>query len=309
MKISAIIATYNRSAILSRAIDSLLNQTLSPGLYEIIIVDNGSTDNTRTLVEKLIADIPHYNLRYVFEPERGSSAARNRGAKEAHAKIIAFLDDDATASSEWLQYYIEGHAEYPQSGVIGGPIIPVYEGARPTWFTPELDYTFAKLDYGNEPRILDQQVVYEGNMSVRHELFFAQGGFSHALGRHGNDYIGHEGEALQRSLWKIGHKTAYLPGARILHHIYPERITRSEVCWRWYGSGRTSVMRRVVNGEERLARTIYLKRGVFHLKRWISDPAWWRLVVKRQWFQALYKACGRLGEIQQEIALGLRKNE
>ncbi|CAG1771784.1 partial heptose III glucuronosyltransferase, partial [uncultured bacterium] len=243
MQISAIVATYNREGILRRAIESLLQQTLPNDAYEIIVVDNGSTDNTKILVEKLIADFPNHNLRYVFESERGSSSARNRGAREAHAQIIAFLDDDATATSSWLQCFIKGHAEYSQAGVIGGSIIPVYEGSRPPWLTLELDYTFAKLDYGNEPRVLNQQVVYEGNMSIRRDLFLAQGGFSVSLGRHGHDYIGHEGEALQRNLWKIRHATVYLPSALIWHHIYPERQKRAEVCKRWYGAGRTRVLR------------------------------------------------------------------
>lgn len=98
-QISAIICTHNRDNYLGAAIDSLLGQDF-PGSFEVVVVDNASTDCTREVVE---ARSPSPNLKYVYEPVTGLSVARNTGAKAASAEILAYLDDDAVASSQWLR--------------------------------------------------------------------------------------------------------------------------------------------------------------------------------------------------------------
>lgn len=97
--ISAIICTHNRDNYLGAAIDSLLTQDFASG-FEVIVVDNGSSDRTRSVVEQR-ANHPH--LKYVYEPVIGLSVARNTGAQVASSEILAYLDDDAVASRGWLQ--------------------------------------------------------------------------------------------------------------------------------------------------------------------------------------------------------------
>jgi len=87
-KISIIIPSYNRQNLLPKAIDSLLGQTYP--YFEIIIVDDGSTDNTRTVLKKYLDD----RIRYVYQENGGPAAARNRGIKEARYSLLAFLDSD-----------------------------------------------------------------------------------------------------------------------------------------------------------------------------------------------------------------------
>ena len=96
--ISAIICTYNREQYLGLAIDSLLQQDFAE--FEVIVVDNASTDGTRQVVE---ARLPHAKLRYIYEPITGLSVARNTGAKIAQSSILAYLDDDAIATPQWLR--------------------------------------------------------------------------------------------------------------------------------------------------------------------------------------------------------------
>ncbi|MEE8471432.1 MAG: glycosyltransferase family A protein [Dehalococcoidia bacterium] len=92
IRVSAIICTHNRSDYLRQAIQSLADQTLPTEQYEVIVVDNGSTDNTRAVVE----GFDHIaNLRYVYEPILGLSQARNTGWQNARGEYIAFMDDDA----------------------------------------------------------------------------------------------------------------------------------------------------------------------------------------------------------------------
>ena len=102
--ISAIIVTYNRSRFLSEAIDSVLAQTYfkkNPAEWELLIIDDGSTDETGLLVSHYLRTVP--NIRYYSEPHRGVSAARNRGLAEARGDFIAFLDSDDL----WLPSKIE----------------------------------------------------------------------------------------------------------------------------------------------------------------------------------------------------------
>src|SRR5687768_7478899 len=101
--ISVVICTYNRDKFIGEALNCLAKQTLSVDAFEIIVVDNNSTDNTVQIAKNFIATHPELNARYVLEPNRGLSFARNRGIQEAKAPIITYIDDDAEAEPGFLQ--------------------------------------------------------------------------------------------------------------------------------------------------------------------------------------------------------------
>src|SRR5258708_35944509 len=119
IKISAVICTYNRAEYLGRAIESLAHQDLDSAGYEIIVVDNNSTDNTAQLVKNSIEAYPSVQIRYVLETEQGLSAARNRGAHEAAGNYIAYVDDDARAVQAWLSSLLASFLKL-QGACIGG---------------------------------------------------------------------------------------------------------------------------------------------------------------------------------------------
>ena len=117
IKISVVIATRNRADYLRKALESLAHQTLDPIDYEIIVVDNGSQDETRRVVEKYDTSA---TLRYIFEPIIGLSRARNAGWKNAQGEIIALIDDDAIANAEWLERYVLAFEEFGENvGLMG----------------------------------------------------------------------------------------------------------------------------------------------------------------------------------------------
>src|SRR4028118_720250 len=115
--VSAIICTHNREEYLGEAIDSLLRQDFYN--YEVVVVDNASSDRTRELVEERLSSP---RLNYVYEPRTGLSVARNTGAKEAQAPILAYLDDDAVASSFWLKAIYEAFARNEKLAIAGGKV-------------------------------------------------------------------------------------------------------------------------------------------------------------------------------------------
>ncbi|HEY9659004.1 MAG TPA: glycosyltransferase family A protein, partial [Allocoleopsis sp.] len=122
-QISAIICTYNRETYLGTAIDSLLSQDFAAP-FEVIVVDNASTDNTRAVIEtRLTRSLPsHLQLHYIYEPVNGLSVARNTGAKAAQSSLLAYLDDDAVASPTWLQAIYTAYQHNEKLAVAGGKV-------------------------------------------------------------------------------------------------------------------------------------------------------------------------------------------
>ena len=117
-QISAIICTHNRDTYLGAAIDSLLAQDFV-GEFEVVVVDNGSSDRTREVVEHRSHNP---RLKYVFEPVIGLSVARNTGARVASSEILAYLDDDAEANSHWLQVLYSAYQDNPKLAIAGGKV-------------------------------------------------------------------------------------------------------------------------------------------------------------------------------------------
>lgn len=155
--ISAIICTHNRAAYLGAAIDSLLAQTAQGRpleRYEILVVDNASTDATRQIVESR-QGFPQ--LRYLYEPVLGLSVARNRGAVEAQAPVLAYLDDDAVASVGWLEELI-GAFQDQQVAIAGGKVTLLWppQTQPPHWISPALQETLGAYDLGEQPQLITQ---------------------------------------------------------------------------------------------------------------------------------------------------------
>src|SRR4029453_11364149 len=123
--ISVVIGTRNRAKMLDKALDSVLHQE-SKGArvrYEVIVVDNNSSDGTREVVERYIKQGAR-DLKYLFEEKQGVSYARNCGVANADAPIIAFTDDDVFVTKEWVANIKTVFDKHPEIGFLGGKILP-----------------------------------------------------------------------------------------------------------------------------------------------------------------------------------------
>jgi len=147
--ISAVITTYNRSEMLAKALEAVLSQETGGVRYEVVVVDNNSTDDTRATVEALIAK-GHSNLRYVFEPKQGIAHGRNAGIAAARGDIIAFTDDDNVVTPNWIATIKRSFAENPDVDFIGGKILPQWIEPPPKWLTVDHWWPLALLDRGDE---------------------------------------------------------------------------------------------------------------------------------------------------------------
>jgi glucosyl-dolichyl phosphate glucuronosyltransferase len=145
MDVSIIIPTYNRAALMVQAVRSAFALKYPADCYEVIVVDNASTDNTPEMVESLQNEAAGNVLRYVREDRLGLHNARHAGAQAAEGKLLLFTDDDATFDFGWAKAYAEAFARHAAMRAAGGPVRPVWEADPPQWL---LDYIAESKIFG-----------------------------------------------------------------------------------------------------------------------------------------------------------------
>jgi Glycosyltransferases involved in cell wall biogenesis len=118
MDISIIIPTYNRSDKLKKCLDSALSQDYPHDKFEVIVVDDGSSDETLEVLCSLAKE--HGMLRYFSQPHQGPAAARNLGIKESRAGILGFTDNDCVLEPDWARRMVDVHRSHPHSVAVGG---------------------------------------------------------------------------------------------------------------------------------------------------------------------------------------------
>jgi glycosyltransferase involved in cell wall biosynthesis len=219
-EISVVISTHNRAGLLPEVVDALLAQRGAPP-FEVIIVDNASTDGTTDLLETLAAR--HARLRTAREPRRGVSHGRNLGIALARAPIVAFTDDDVRVSPDWLGTIARCLGEHPEADWIGGRVLPRWTHPPPRWLTREHWAPLALLDYGGTPFVIDRRrrlCLLTANLAVRAEALHAVGGFSPNFSR----CVDHE---LLIRLWNTGRQGFYWPDLVVETDVPPERMTKA----------------------------------------------------------------------------------
>ena len=223
--LTAIICTYNRAKYIGNLLESIAANDLAKGAYEIVLVDNNCTDNTRKICEAFAEAHKDVNFRYVVETEQGLSAARNKGIQEAKGDVLVYIDDDALVDIWYMRTIVEYMDAHPEISAVGGPIIPLYEETEePKWmtrFTKELLCGY--LYFGDEERPFPgERYPGGGNAAYRAEVFAKVGLFNTALGRKGDGLMGSEEKDIFDKMRAQGMRFMYLP-KMILHHIIPQK--------------------------------------------------------------------------------------
>lgn len=222
IKLSVIIATYNRAENLRRTLESLACQTADDAVFEIVAVNNNSADNTPEVGREFAAMHPGLNFSMVSESKQGLSHARNCGIENSNGEYIAVIDDDEEVNAEFVESYILFFDAHPDVSGAGGKIVPLYEYEPPRWLTPYTERPIAgQLDLGPDVRpFKDGSYPGGGNMAVRRSALERIGVFDPNLGRNGSSPMGGEEKDLFVRLRAAGGKIYYLPGA-IIYHIIP----------------------------------------------------------------------------------------
>ncbi|MEB3269695.1 MAG: glycosyltransferase [Leptolyngbya sp.] len=289
-KISAIICTHNRDAYLGAAIDSLLQQDFDD--YEVIVVDNGSTDRTRTVTE---ARLPHPRLRYIYEAQLGLSVARNAGAQAAQGQILAYLDDDAEASPGWLTALAQVYAQQERVAIAGGRVTLLWPpGATPPpWLSENMSGSLGAYDLGPEVIAITQPgLTPRGlNYSIRKAFLDDIGGFDLKLGRVGKNLLSNEELFMTQQALKQGWQVLYVPEALVAHNVAPERMLPGWFLRRSWWQGISECYREQVTGQAGVQQLRWggerLLRGLYKSVKYLSDPA--------QRFENFLYAYGQVG--------------
>ena len=204
MIISAIICTHNRAEYLGKAIQSLIDQSLDKKDYEILVIDNASTDKTKEICSKF------NEIIYVYEPKLGLSHARNTGLKKAKGRYIAYLDDDAIASKDWLKNIIKTFENNKKIVALGGKIEPIWESTRPKWLSDGMLGMLAVVDWGNKSKFLkDDEWIAGANIAFNKQFLEDSGGFDINLGRKGKNLLSMEETLLFDKIKDKGYKIYY----------------------------------------------------------------------------------------------------
>lgn len=261
MDISIIICTYNRCLTLGNVLEDIQNLHGSPEiLWETLVIDNNSTDETKAVVESF-ARQGRGNVRYIFEERQGKSYALNTGIGAARGEIVAFTDDDVSIDPDWLLNIKKTFDQCACAG-IGGKIIPVIPGEKPSWLRMDAPTPFMNVlgcfDYGDECREL-RSPPFGANMAFRKQVLMTHGLFRLDLGPTMGNLMG-KGEDSEISLRLIsrGEKLMYVPDAVVFHRIQKEKVSRKSFQSYYFNYGRF----RAKIGREEFSNTRIVYFGV-----------------------------------------------
>ena len=217
--VSVVICTRNRERHLGRALQSLTEQDFDPAGFEIIVVDNHSTDGTLALARKFRDEHPGHNIRVVQEPTKGLTFARNRGIAESKGTYIAFIDDDAVAPVDYVKNIARCAREYGNRyQACGGKVLPLYEtGKPPAWMSRYIQRVISITDWGDKPKVLRRSYPVGCNMFFHRDFFDRVGMFSTDL------YTRSDDKYIFFKARKEGIPVLYYPAVWVEHFIEKKR--------------------------------------------------------------------------------------
>jgi glycosyltransferase involved in cell wall biosynthesis len=279
-----------RARRLARLLDDLVNQ-ITAFRYEIIVVDNGSTDETSAVVQRLVvrrAVALNAQVRYFYEPRLGASRARNRGIASARAPILAFVDDDVRVASDWVESIVRAFEHDPTVDCLGGQVEPRWPTEPPRWLTKAHWPPLAlQIGRGTAPYLDAEHAsacLITANFACRADVFQELGGFS-------PEFVRDEDREFNLRMWRAGKRGKYEPSIRAFAEVQHERLARRHHR-QWYRvTGRSHARLRyleIVDRDGRLhaldesrgrylfGAPLYLYRElVTHGAQWIKYEALW----------------------------------
>ena len=263
MTISFIICTYNREKYIYECLSRLAKNTAQTG-WEIVLVNNNSTDNTAAECERFVAEYKPQNYRYVVETQQGLSFARNRGIAEANGDWLVFLDDDAMVETDYISNLQKHLSAHPEAGAFGGQIEPFFEDGEPDWYSKWSMGFVSAIDRGDKVHAFPSNKFPIGaNMGIKREVVEKVGMFNTELGRTGNNLLAGEEKDLFNRIREAGYEILYFPDIKVRHCIPGRRTTREFVERLAYGVGVSERLR-----TRKIGHAAYIKRLLMEGVKW-----------------------------------------
>jgi glucosyl-dolichyl phosphate glucuronosyltransferase len=282
--ISVIICTYNRYESLARTLEGLAQLRVPPELmWELIIIDNNSSDQTLETVKSFMSRDAALRLKYVFEPVPGLSQARNRGIRESQGTILAFLDDDVIVARDWLIEVRNAFQQYDPA-CVGGRVLLRENSPRPSWWDAAYDGPVGKFDRGTSTIIYEES--YEGLVGIGANIMFNRiafekyGLFRTDLGKKVNHLTSGEDSEMVQRLKKQKQRIIYYPNALVYHCPSAERFSKRYLRQHFHGLGQWNFVKEL--------------DGPNPCPRILGIPRWrYRLVLTDLWKTVLLGLRGR----------------
>jgi glycosyltransferase involved in cell wall biosynthesis len=305
MRVTVAICTWNRAKLLDQTLRHMHDLKVPEGgEWELLVVDNNSTDETPAVVARHSAALP---IRYLFEPKPGQSNARNCAIKAASGELLVWTDDDVLVDREWLAAYVAAARRWPDAAYFGGYISPVFEVQPPRWIVDNLDivgHALVARDLGPDERKLKAgETVFGASMAFRQSKV-AGLEFDPRVGLVGHDNVRGDEAAFIAQVLARGGYGVWVPTARLQHFTPRSRMT-ARFFWNWFdGAGRHSI---------RVRNAPLVGRSLFGVPRWmLRQYAQSRLVAAvcsvrrgRRWLLALRTAAvthGMIAELRSGVA-------
>lgn len=298
MKITVILCTYNRAQSLALALESVAGSVLPGSIsWEVLVVDNNSSDNTREVVEEFTRRYPG-RFRYLFEPRAGKSHALNSGIRESSGEVLAFMDDDVTVDGKWLENLTARVLTREWAGS-GGKILPQGSFTPPPWLTLDDRYALAPLaifDLGTEAGEMNEP-PFGTNMAFCREVFEKVGEFRTDLGPCPGSETRSEDTEFGYRVMAVGLRIWYEPSAIVYHSLPAHRLQKQYFLDWWYDKARADIKQDGVPSDTR-----WLIAGVPHylFRRFCVWGIRWLLALEpgRRFTNKLktYRAAGMITE-------------
>lgn len=269
--ISVIIPTRDRAHLLRDALRSLVDQTLPNDRFEVIVIDNGSSDNTQSVIQDFQQVL--CNLKSVYESSPGLHVGRHAGADAALGDVLVFADDDIVASPKWLQSYYDAFTNNADLMMAGGNNLPMFLEEPPAWLLRLWNRgqvggfkaipALSVCDFSNGASHFSPSYVWGCNLAVRNCLLKEAGGF-HPDGMPA-DLIRFRGDGetyLSKYIDQNGLVCQFVPGASIHHKVTPNRMTYDYFYNRGFNQGISdsySSFRNFHLGESKKRESIFRK--------------------------------------------------
>lgn len=242
--LSVIIPTRNRASYLQQALASIMKQSYPIDFFEVIVIDNGSTDNTRQVVESFQQQLR--NVRYFYDPTPGLHVGRHLGMKMAKAEILVYADDDIEASPTWLEAIAESFQNQDVI-LVGGQNLPKFESEPPDWIKKmwarnkhgeRILWYLSILDLGNKNKFINPYYIFGCNFSIRRNVLLDAGGFHpDAMPQELIRYRGDGESHVSKYVTESGRKAFYNSRASVYHQVPSNRMCEKYFVVRAYNQG------------------------------------------------------------------------
>lgn len=233
--ISIIICTHNRATLLQDTLRSLLKMNVPVnGRIELLIVDNASTDNTRSVIDSVFKEGQKFDVRTLFEPALGKTHALNNALSNASGDILVFIDDDHIVTEDFIIAINQAVREFPDFTLFCGRLLPNWDGSEPQWLHdnevyPIRPYPFPYYDQGDkiiEIKLDDSLFLPQGgNLVIRKTVIQKIGLFSEELGPKGHNLGGGEDMEFIRRALHYGERLLFVPRVLQYHQVHGARLT------------------------------------------------------------------------------------